>query len=64
MVSQKLVVLLLIVAVLLSVVSIVMTLSLSVNAQNSVPQGNNYGKVGVVVVPNPEVEPNSSGGAQ
>ncbi|MBS3074204.1 hypothetical protein J4447_01985 [Candidatus Pacearchaeota archaeon] len=56
-ISDRLIVTLLIIAILLSVFSIVMTLSLSVNSQayNSpeIPQGNTQANVEITVAPNP-----------
>jgi flagellar basal body-associated protein FliL len=66
MVSDRLIVTLLIVAILLSVFSIVMTMSLNVNKQlykNPQTEGNNQANVQLTVVANPESGPSGSGGA-
>jgi len=65
MVSDRLIVALLIVAILLSVFSIVMTLSININEKlynPSMPAGNTQANVELVVIPNPDAGPNGSGG--
>jgi len=54
MVSEKIIMVLLIVAVLLSVVSIAMTVSLSTNIQKNNYQGRNNGEERLIVNPKPE----------
>ena len=65
MVSDRLIVTLLIVAILLSVFSIVMTMSLNINKQlynNPTSEGNNQANVQIEIIPNPEAGPSSSNG--
>ncbi len=66
MVSDRLIVTLLIVAILLSVFSIVMTLSInaSANLYNNPPTssgGNTQANIQLTVAPNPNAGPNGSG---
>lgn len=64
MVSDRLIVTLLIVAILLSVFSIVMTMSQNINKQlynNPQAEGNNQANVELTVVPNPQAGSNGSG---
>jgi len=67
MVSDRLIVALLIVAILLSVFSIVMTLSLRGSSQlyqnPPIPEGNTQANVELTVVPNPNAGPGTSEGS-
>ena len=64
MVSDRLIVTLLIVAILLSVFSIVMTMSLNINNKvynNPASEGNNQANVQLTIVPNPQAGGGSGG---
>ena len=65
MVSDKLIVTLLVVAILLSVFSIVMTLSISASSNiyrsPEVSNGNTQANIQLTVAPNPSAGPNGSG---
>jgi hypothetical protein len=62
MVSDRLIVVLLIVAILLSVFSIVITMSVNAKAQLNPPiEGNNQANIQLTVVENPQAGPGSEG---
>ena len=66
MVSDRLIVSLLVVAILLSIFSIVMTLSLNASAKiyqdSDIPSGNTQANLQVTVVPNPLAGPSGNEG--